>query len=65
MGLTLIVGPAASGKTYYATRRIAEMAAGTASRPVLYITPDQMTLKTEQALMEAIGSHSLLGIRVL
>lgn len=65
MGLTLIIGPSGSGKTYYATRQIAQTAADRIDRPVIYITPDQMTLKTEQTLMEAIGTNSLLGIRVL
>ena len=63
MGLTLIIGPSGSGKTYYATRQIAQTAADRIDRPVIYITPDQMTLKTEQTLMEAIGTNSLLGMK--
>lgn len=61
MGLRLIYGPSASGKTDRITKEIADMIHKDPERSVIYIAPEQMTLQVEQMLMDNLHTDSLIG----
>lgn len=65
MQLTILAGPPASGKTSRIFKQIAALTAQDPLANIIYMAPEQVTLKAEQALLEAVPSHALLGAQVL
>ena len=65
MALELILGPAAGGKTAALEQEIRRIAQTDAKQPVIYIVPEQTTLKTQQRLLQQMIGHSLLGTEIL
>lgn len=65
MPLTLILGPAAGGKTTQLEQEILQIAQRDAQQPVIYIVPEQTTLKVQQRLLARMPGRSLLGVEIL
>ena len=65
MKLCILAGPPASGKTSRIFKEIASLTESDPLAKVIYMAPEQVTLKAEQALLEAIPSHAMLGAQVL
>ena len=51
MALELILGPAAGGKTTKLEEKICSIAQSAAMQPVIYIVPEQTTLKVQQRIL--------------
>lgn len=63
--MKLIVGPAASGKTTRIFREITAASQHSPREKVIYIVPEQVTMKVQKQLIAAVPGHSLMGIHVL
>ncbi len=65
MALELILGPAAGGKTTKLEERICSISQTDAQQPVIYIVPEQTTLKVQQRILKQMPGHSMLGTEIL
>ncbi|MCI8633213.1 MAG: hypothetical protein HFE64_07020 [Lachnospiraceae bacterium] len=65
MPLELILGAAAGGKTTRLQQEISQIAAEDAQRPLIYIVPEQTTLKVQQQLIQKMPGRSMLGTEIL
>lgn len=65
MGLRLVIGPAAGGKTGHIAGEMKALLKKGEEASMIVITPEQMTLKTEQGLMARMQMDALIGIEVL
>lgn len=65
MALELILGPAAGGKTTKLEEKICSIAQSDAMQPVIYIVPEQTTLKVQQRILKQMPGQSMLGTEIL
>ena len=65
MALELILGPAAGGKTTKLEEKICQIAQTDAQQPVIYIVPEQTTLKVQQRILKQMPGQSMLGTEIL
>ena len=65
MALELILGPAAGGKTTKLEEKICSIAQSAAMQPVIYIVPEQTTLKVQQRILRQMPGQSMLGTEIL
>ena len=65
MALELILGPAAGGKTTKIEQEICRIAQTDAQQPVIYIVPEQITLKVQQRILQQMQGKSMLGTEIL
>ena len=65
MAVELILGPAAGGKTTYVQQEIGRLSQIDPQQSILYIVPEQSTLKVQQLTLQTQPSHSLLGTEIL
>lgn len=65
LALELILGAAAGGKTTRLQQEISQIAAGDAQQPLIYIVPEQTTLKVQQQLIRKMPGCSMLGTEIL
>lgn len=65
MALELILGPAAGGKTTKIERAISRIAQTDPQQPVIYIVPEQTTLKVQQRILRQMPGQSMLGTEIL
>ena len=65
MGLTLITGPAASGKTYLIFQKIRQSLMQDQTRRIIYIVPEQVTMKIQKQLLSFMPGESMMGVQVL
>lgn len=65
MAVELILGPAAGGKTTYVQQEIKRLSEIDPEQSILYIVPEQSTLKVQQLTLHMQPSHSLLGTEIL
>ncbi len=65
MALELILGPAAGGKTTKLEEKICSIAQTDAQQPVIYIVPEQTTLKVQQRILKQMPGQSMLGTEIL
>ena len=65
MALELILGPAAGGKTTRLEQTICRIARADAQQPVIYIVPEQTTLKAQQRILQQMPGGSMLGTEIL
>ncbi len=65
MGLTLLLGPAGSGKTTFLHRELVKKAEQSSAFRALLIVPEQFTMQTQRDLVELHRSHSFTNIDVL
>ena len=63
--MKLIIGPAASGKTTRIFREIRQAMENAPREKVIYIVPEQVTMKVQKQLTAAVPGHSLMGVNVL
>ncbi|MBO4887779.1 MAG: PD-(D/E)XK nuclease family protein [Firmicutes bacterium] len=63
--MKLMIGPAASGKTTRIFRDIASASQNAPREKVIYIVPEQVTMKVQKQLILAVPGHSLMGVHVL
>lgn len=65
MALELILGSAAGGKTTKIEQEICRIAQTDAQQPVIYIVPEQTTLKVQQRILQQMQGKSMLGTEIL
>ena len=65
MALELILGPAAGGKTTKIEQEICRIAQADVQQPVIYIVPEQTTLKVQQRILQQMQGKSMLGTEIL
>lgn len=65
MALELILGPAAGGKTTQLQQEICQIAERDPQQSVIYIVPEQTTLKVQQQLIQKMPGRSMLGTEIL
>lgn len=65
MALELILGPAAGGKTTKIEQEICRIAQTDAQQSVIYIVPEQTTLKVQQRILQQMQGKSMLGTEIL
>ena len=65
MALELILGSAAGGKTTKIEQEICRIAQTDAQQPVIYIVPEQTTLKVQQRILQQMQGKSMLWYSVM
>ena len=65
MGLTLLLGPAGSGKTTYLYRELLKKAEHSSAFRAMVIVPEQFTMQTQRDLVELHQRHSFTNIDIL
>ena len=65
MSLQFILGGAGSGKSYVLNHQIVREAAGHPEETYILIVPEQFTMETQKALVDAHPGHSILNIDIV
>lgn len=63
--MKIYIGPSGSGKTRRFFLEIRNHLPQTPRRNIIYIAPEQVTMKLQKELLEYLPGHSLMGVQVL